>query len=135
MLTHLLDTDICIYAMKARDLSLGRRLSVLQGRCAISDVSLFELYAGAERYESPSKRISLIEEFASQFEILPFDTNSAKIAGPIRYQLESTGQRIGGYDMLIAATALSNKLILLSNNVREFRRVPGLSVESHVLKN
>jgi tRNA(fMet)-specific endonuclease VapC len=121
--------------MKARDHELGRRLEALEGRCAISDVSMFELYAGAERYNSPLGRIRLIEDFASRFEIVPFDTRAAKIAGPIKFKLESDGQRIGGYDMLIAGIALSRSLVLLSNNLREFRRVPGLSVESYVTKN
>jgi tRNA(fMet)-specific endonuclease VapC len=135
VLTHLLDTDICIYSMKARDHELGRRLEKLEGRCAISDVSMFELYAGAERYDSPIKRIKLIEDFASRFDIVSFDTRAAKTAGPIKFKLESNGQGIGGYDMLIAGIALSRNLVLLSNNLREFSRVPGLLVESYVSKN
>lgn len=132
MLTHLLDTDICIYAMKGREQKLASRLEELSGHCAISDISLFELYAGAHRYDFPAKRLSIIEDFSNRLKILPFDSKAARIAGPIQYKLESEGQRIGNYDILIAATALSRNLVLISKNIREFNRVPGLQVEQWV---
>jgi tRNA(fMet)-specific endonuclease VapC len=115
--------------MKARDLSLARKLEGLVGKCAISDLSILELYAGAHRYDHPNKRISLIEDFVSRLTVLPFDTVAARIAGPIRYNLLSAGQMIGAYDLLIAATALSKNLTLVTNNIREFERVEGLKVE------
>jgi tRNA(fMet)-specific endonuclease VapC len=128
-LTHLLDTDICIHAMKSRDLALSRRLDALRGSCAVSDVTLYELYSGAERYEMPSERIAIIDAFIALVIVLPFDTAAARIAAPIRFRLESKGQKIGGFDMLIAATALSHDLSLFTNNIREFKRVPGLRLE------
>lgn len=129
LLTHLLDTDICIYAMKGRDLGLARELDEHAGKCAVSDLSILELYAGAQRYDHPSKRINLIEEFVSRLTVLPFDTQAARIAGPIRYKLLSSGQMIGAYDLLIAATALSKNLAVVTNNLREFNRVEGLMVD------
>jgi tRNA(fMet)-specific endonuclease VapC len=130
LLTHLIDTDICIYVMKARDLGLARKLEGLAGKCAISDLSILELYAGAQRYEHPNKRLNLIEDFVSRLTVLPFDTQAARLAGPIRYKLLSEGQMIGAYDLLIAATALSKNLAVVTNNLREFRRVDGLVVET-----
>ena len=132
LFTHLLDTDICIYAMKGRDFDLARKLNECVGKCAVSGLSILELYAGAQRYDQPSKRIDLIEDFLSRLSILPFDTQAARIAGPIRFKLLSTGQMIGAYDLLIAATALSNNLKLVTNNLREFERVEGLQVERWV---
>jgi tRNA(fMet)-specific endonuclease VapC len=129
-LTHLLDTDICIHAMKSRDLTLSRRLDELRGNCAVSDVSIYELYSGAERYDFPDKRKSIIDTFIGRLTVLPFDTRAARIAAPFNFQLESKGQKIGGFDMLIAATALAHNLTLFTNNSREFKRVPGLSLES-----
>ena len=129
-LTHLLDTDICIYAMKSRDPILARRLDALRGHCAVSDVSIYELYSGAERYDAPAKRIAILDTFVGRLVVLPFDTRAARIAAPLNFQLESRGQKIGGFDMLIAATALAQNLTLFTNNIREFSRVQGLKVES-----
>ncbi len=130
MLTHLLDTNICIYAMKARDLALSRKLDTLQGQCAVSDITMFELYAAVDGYSAPEKRLEIIEDFASRLTILHFTTDAARIAGPLRYQLRLKGEMIGAYDLLIAATALSHGLILMTNDTREFRRVNGLRLES-----
>jgi tRNA(fMet)-specific endonuclease VapC len=116
--------------MKARDLGLARKLEGLAGKCAISDLSILELYAGAQRYDQPNKRINLIEDFVSRLIVLPFDTQAARLAGPILYKLLAAGQMIGAYDLLIAATALSKKLTLVTNNLREFNRVEGLNVEN-----
>ena len=129
MLTHLLDTDICIHAMKLRDLTLSRRLDELRGNCAVSDVSIYELYSGAECYDTPSKRRAIIDTFIGRLIVLPFDTKAARIAAPINFQLESKGQKIGGFDMLIVGIALAHNLILMTNNVREFNRVPELNLE------
>jgi tRNA(fMet)-specific endonuclease VapC len=128
-LTHLLDTDICIHAMKSRDLSLSHRLDALRGNCAVSDISIYELYSSAERYDMPAKRKAIIDTFIGRLVILPFDTKAARIAAPLNFQLESKGQKIGGFDMLIAAIAIANNLTLFTNNTREFNRVPGLKVE------
>ena len=132
VLTHLLDTDICIFIMKGRDLALGRRLDTFAQQSAVSDVSLFELYSGAERYDFPLKRIRVIDEFAARLTVLTFNTKVARIAGKIRFHLERAGQMIGGYDVLIAATALSENLTLVTNNLREFNRVEGLVLEKWV---
>ena len=129
LLTHLLDTDICIYTMKGRNRALAQRLDELSGKNAISDLTIFELYSGADRYQSPISRTNIIDEFANRMTVLPFDSNAARIAGPLRYKLRSSGQMIGAYDLLIAATALSRNLTLMTNNVREYNRVDGLKVE------
>jgi tRNA(fMet)-specific endonuclease VapC len=102
----------------------------LRGKCAVSDVSIYELYSGAERYDLPDRRKAIIDTFIGRMTVLPFDTKAARIAAPLNFQLESKGQKIGGFDMLIAATALANNLTLFTNNTREFKRVPGLTLES-----
>jgi tRNA(fMet)-specific endonuclease VapC len=130
VLTHLLDTDICVYAMKARDFRLLKKLESLIDNTAVSDVTLFELYYGAQKYADPDRRLAIVNDFASQVVILPFDTQAANYAGPLRSNLEKQGLKIGVYDLLIAGIALAHNLILMTNNVREFNRVPGLRVES-----
>jgi tRNA(fMet)-specific endonuclease VapC len=96
---------------------------------AMSDVTLYELYYGAERYDDPAARIAILENFAARLEVLPFDTRAALHAGNIRATLERQGQVIGAYDLMIAAIARSQGLVLVTGNVREFERVEGLRVE------
>lgn len=129
MLTHLLDTDICVYAMKARDIKLLQKLESLRDNVAVSDVTLFELYYGAQKYADPDSRLAIVNDFASQVVILPFDTRAANYAGPLRHNLQKQGLTIGVYDLQIAGIALANNLTLMTNNIREFTRVPGLQVE------
>ena len=129
MISFLLDTDICILALKKRNRSLLEDLKRHDGRLAINDVTLFELYYGAEGYEEPERRVAIVEDFSSRVEILPFDSKAARHAGNIRHTLESAGQMIGAYDVMIAAIARSQGLTLATRNVREFNRVDGLLVQ------
>ena len=130
MLAYLLDTDICIHALKQRNPALAGKFESHTGRMAISDVTLFELCYGAERYDDPQQRLAVIEGFAARLEVLPFDSRAAQHAGQIRATLERQGQMIGAYDVMIAGIARSQGLVLVTGNVREFGRVEGLRVES-----
>lgn len=129
MISHLLDTDICILALKKRSRALLDQLKRHDGRMAVSDVTLFELYYGAEGYDEPDRRVSIVEDFVSRVEVLPFDSRAARHAGNIRHVLERAGQGIGAYDAMIAAIARSQGLTLATRNLREFNRVEGLLVE------
>jgi tRNA(fMet)-specific endonuclease VapC len=129
MLAYLLDTDICIHALTKRNTLLIDAFTAHDGRMALSDVTLSELYYGAKRSEDPARRIAIIESFAARLDILPFDTRAALHAGNIRATLERQGQTIGAHDLMIAATARSQGLVLVTGNVREFERVEGLRVE------
>lgn len=132
MLAYLLDTDVCIHALKNRNRNLAAAFTAHDGRMAVSDVTLFELYYGAGRYTDPAGRIAIIESFAARLEILPFDSKAALHAGNIRATLERQGQTIGAYDLMIAAIARAQGLVLVTGNVREFKRVEGLRVERWV---
>ena len=134
MLAYLLDTDICIHAMKGRSASLLKWLKANDGHLAVSDVSLFELRYGAENYADPSARLAVIESFLARIQLLPFDSQAAHHAGEIRAKLEREGRTIGAYDLMIAGTARSRGLILATNNRREYDRVEGLRVESLVVR-
>jgi tRNA(fMet)-specific endonuclease VapC len=127
--THLIDTDVCIKVLKKKDRAIMNLFSEHHQDLAVSDISVFELYAGAEKYEDQLRRKAVIEDFLSRLPILPFDTEAARSAGEIRGQLELKGQKIGAYDVMLAGLALSQKLIVATNNVREFKRVKGLKVE------
>lgn len=132
MLTHLLDTDTCVYAMKLRDHSLTRKLGSLRGALAISDITLFELYYGAQKYAEPELRIAIVEDFASRVAVVAFESPAARIAGSVRHKLQKQGQLIGAYDVLVAAIALTHGLVLVTNNTREFSRVEGLKLENWI---
>jgi tRNA(fMet)-specific endonuclease VapC len=132
VISHILDTDICIFALKKRNHVLLEKMTAHDGRMAISDVTLFELYYGAEKYDDPQSRIGLIEEFTARLEVLPFDSRAARHTGQIRAKLERKGLMIGSYDLMIAGIARSQGLVLVNNNVREFSRVESLLLEKWV---
>ena len=88
-----------------------------------------ELMTGAERSSDPQEAREAIEEFLLPFQIVPFDMRCANEYARIRAKLEREGQAIGHNDMFIAATALAHDAVLVTNNVREFKRIPTLSLE------
>jgi tRNA(fMet)-specific endonuclease VapC len=129
VLKYLLDTNIIIYTMKDRPQQVKRRFLQHDGRMAISTVTLGELVFGAEHSQQVERNLADIEAMAARLEVLPFDRKAAYHFGEIRAALYSTGRPIGPYDMMIAGQARSSGLILVTNNVKEFSRVPGLLIE------
>lgn len=98
--------------------------------CAISVVTLYELFAGLSRAQDPQAEKAKIQHFSEVVAALPLDTAAAEAAANVRVNLERRGQVIGPYDLLIAGHALAANLVLVTNNLREFRRVPDLKIES-----
>ena len=96
---------------------------------AICSIVVGELRFGAEKSANPSKHHSEVDAFATQLISLPFDDLAARIYGRIRHTLGSAGQSIGPNDTQIAAIALVHNLILVTHNISEFSRVPGLGLE------
>lgn len=130
-MTYMLDTNICIYAIKNRPERVLERIksSLPEGLC-ISAITLSELEYGAAKSASPERNRAAILRLLFVLEVLPFDDRAAIEYGAIRAGLESRGTPIGPLDTLIAAHARSAGLVLVTNNVREFIRVPGLRVEN-----
>lgn len=129
MIRYLLDANVVIPILKTRASPLAERVySHPAETIAVSAIVMFELYFGAFKSLQVSRNLALLD--AARFETLPLDTQDARRAGEIRAILRSTGTPIGAYDLLIAGQALARNLTLVSNNVREFRRVPGLKVEN-----
>jgi len=126
----MLDTDTCIHAIKQRADRLRRRFNERADALAISSITLAELRFGAEKSARAADNHLVVASFAARLEILPFGDRAAAHYGAIRAELERAGRIIGPYDMLIAAHARSEGLILVSGNRREFDRVPGLQVET-----
>jgi tRNA(fMet)-specific endonuclease VapC len=130
MLRYLLDTDTVIYIIKNRTPQMQKKFSHHAGHLAISAITLAELMFGAEKSSQVSKNLAAIEDFCSRLDVLPYANKAAQHYGLIRSELQKVGEVIGGNDMHIAAHARSEGLILVSNNQREFKRVPGLLLEN-----
>ncbi len=132
MVTHLLDTNIVIYVIKRRP---PRALDVFnehQGRMAISAVTLAELMFGVAKSSDPSRNLAVVEDFCSRLAVLPYGDKAAQHHGSIRAALEQIGRPIGVNDLHIAAHARGEGLVLVTNNLKEFKRVPGLLTENWV---
>lgn len=127
-LRYLLDTNICIFAMKGRG-GLGDRFEREGDGLAISSVTLAELAYGVEKSAAPARNAAALAAFAARLAALDFDAAAAEAYGRLRARLERGGRVIGPYDMMIAAHALSRGLAVVTNNRREFDRVEGLAVE------
>ena len=132
MLKYMLDTNIVIYAIKKRPQQVRQAFKEHQGRMCISTVTLGELIFGAERSQQVERNLADIEGMVARMEVLPLDRAAAYHFGQIRAELYRIGQPIGPYDMMIAGHARSSGLILVTNNTKEFKRVPGLRLENWV---
>jgi tRNA(fMet)-specific endonuclease VapC len=131
--SFLLDTNICIYLIKKRPANVLRRIQEYSfAEISISCITLSELEYGIHKSSQPFRNRIALAEFLASFDILAFDDNAALVYGKIRWDLERYGQPIGGMDLLIAAHALSIQCTLVTNNEREFKRIPGLLVENWV---
>lgn len=128
----LLDTNACISLLNDRDSPVLPYLAEAAGRdesYATSTVVAFELRFGAaksELRERNAKRLDVF--FRDRIQVLPFDLDDSRHAGSLRALLESQGRPIGPFDTLIAGQALRRDATLLTANIREFSRVPGLRV-------
>jgi len=129
----LLDTNVCIEIMNGRPAMVRERFDrALEQkiRLSVSSISSFELWYGVElsgRREFNRERLAHF--FSGDVEELPFEAEDAARAGEVRALLEKKGTPIGPYDILIAGQALARGLVLVTHNVAEFARVPGLRVE------
>jgi len=127
----LIDTNICIYFIKKKPPEVVAKIKSYQPyQIKVSAITVAELEYGVSKSKSVEKNRNVLLKFLSSFEILPFDDQDAEIYGRIRAYLERDGKVIGPLDMQIAAQAVCKDLILVTNNVKEFERVPNLSVEN-----
>ena len=132
MLKYLLDTNIVIYVIKRRPLEVLELFNANASRMAISVVTLAELLHGAEKSAQPTPNLAVVEDFCSRLQVLSYTPKAAQHYGSIRTSLERIGQPIGVNDLHIAAHARSEGLVLVTNNIREFEKVPALQVENWV---
>ena len=128
---YLLDTDICIYIAKRKPAGVLARLERLRpGDVGMSVVTHLELIYGAHKSQQVEANVARIRQLSHLIPVQALDAAAATDYGRLRAGLEKSGSLIGAYDLLIAAHALALGLILVTNNLREFRRVPGLRLEN-----
>lgn len=130
---YLLDTNICIYIKNHRPAEVLARFSKLPpGKVAMSAITFGELCFGAEKSSKPKETRQILDHLVALIPVLPLDEAVSAHYGKIRLHLQASGKLIGNNDLWIASHALARKLILVTNNVAEFERVPGLRVENWV---
>ena len=127
----MLDTNICIYIIKQKPPEVLVRFNSYEvGDIAVSSITVAELQFGVRKSQQPERNQHALAQFLLPLTVVDFDQTAAATYGEVRASLERQGQPIGPLDMLIAAHALSQKLILVTNNVAEFDKVQGLVVEN-----
>lgn len=129
MLKYMLDTNICIFTIKSKPQQVRDAFNRHHGQLCMSSVSLMELIYGAEKSASSERNLAVVEGLAARLEVLSYDEIAATHTGQLRAELARNGTPIGPYDQLIAGHARSRGLIIITNNRREFDRVPSLRVE------
>ena len=130
---YMLDTNICIYAIKNKpEKVLNTLKEKLNDGICISAITLAELAHGVEKSAARDKNRAALLRFLSILTVLPFDDLAAAEYGEVCANLQRKGTPIGTMDMLIAAHAKTEGLILVTNNTREFERVEGLTLENWV---
>ena len=130
MLRYMLDTNICIYVIKNRPAQLRQRFNQLADQLCVSVITLAELIYGAEKSARVQQNLEVVEQFRGRLEVLPFMERAANHYGQLWAELDRAGQRIGIHDMMIGSLARSEGLTVVTNNVREFQRMPGLRFEN-----
>ena len=128
----MLDTNIVIYTMKQRPATVKAKFNAVATQLCISSISVAELVFGAENSQNPVQNMKVIEDFLSRLQILDYGIESAMQYGSIKAHLRKMGTLIGENDLHIAAHARSKGLILVTNNTKEFERVPALQLENWV---
>ena len=127
---YLLDSNICIFLIRNKTLLLRERIKMYSPSLLhLSVITVAELEYGAAKSKNPVKEHQAVLDFVSPFKIIDFKPNDAENFGLIRAYLEKKGTPVGPYDMEIAAQAMTNNLIVVTNNVGEFERVPWIKVE------
>ena len=129
MKKYLLDTDICIFFLKGRYGLVEKIDAVGKENCFISEITIAELLFGAENSQNHVKHIKEVEFFEKEFKILPINS-SLRTYAKEKVRLRKNGTPVAEFDLLIAASALSNGLIAVTRNVSHFSKIQNLRIEN-----
>jgi tRNA(fMet)-specific endonuclease VapC len=132
MLTYMLDTNICIYVMKNYPPDLREKFNALAEQLCISSITLGELHYDAEKSARRDDNLTAIEHFVARLDVLPFADKAAAHYGQVWAELERAGTPSGPHDMQTGGHARSEGLIIVTNNMREFVRMPGVRAENWI---
>lgn len=132
MFTFMLDTNIAIYVIKERPLSVLKKFNQYSARICVSSITVAELYFGAENSQYVAKNLIQVDDFLSRLTVLDYGVHAASHYGNIYATLSKQGNIMSENDMHIAGHARSLGLILVTNNTKEFQRVDGLRLENWV---
>ncbi len=128
---YMLDTNICIYIAKHQPPEVKVHFERLKpGQLVMSAITYGELSYGASKSRQKAKAVAQLEELVQDIPAVDLDSRAGQAYGEIRAALEQQGRLIGNNDIWIGAHALAMNLTLVTNNEREFNRIPGLSVEN-----
>jgi len=127
---RLIDTSICVAILRGQSSRLPSRFrAAIPFGVGVSTITVAELYYGLARCADPNRESGKLEALLQAVEIIPFGADAARAFGIMRKELEQRGNVIGSFDLLIAAHAIAEDAILVTNNTREFSRVPMLTLE------
>jgi len=127
---YLLDTDTCIYWLKGREAVKQNVLAVGYSEIAISVITVAELYFGAYNSTKINEKLAAAEKFIQSLPVLNLSQTSLKYFGQLKADLKQKGTPVANFDLLIASIALTENLILVSNNIRHYNRISQLNLEN-----
>ena len=126
---YLLDTNICVFCMRGM-YELNRKIALAGiGNCYLSEITVAELYYGAENSSNPERTMRQTEEFISLFRILPFSESLHTYGREMAY-LKSIGRKIENFDMAIGSIALQHQMVLVTDNIDHLGRIRGIVIEN-----
>ena len=127
---YLLDTNICIYAIKGKYPGIAEKLlSINPENIKISAITLFELEYGISKSRWGRRSRLALQTFLAAFDIIDFTPEDARLCGELRASLEKSGMPIGAYDIMIAAQGITRNLKVVTHNTSEFERISGIKLE------
>ena len=133
MRSYLLDTNTCIYFLnRSSEKIISKMKSLSPSNIKLSSITVAELFFGAEKSKAQKKNRTIVQGFIGNFERIPFDEKCCQNYAKIRATLEKSGSPIGPMDLLIASITITHNLILVTNNVAEFKRIKGLKLENWI---
>lgn len=130
---RLLDTNTCIYFLNRASEKVVQQFKELSpSQIKLPSITVAELYYGAEKSNFKAKNREKVKRFVSTFEIVSFDEKACTAYAKIRHSLERSGTPVGPMDLLIASIGLAHNLTVVTNNIKEFKRVKGLKLQNWV---
>lgn len=129
MKKYLLDTNICVFCMRGM-FEMNRKIAIAGiSNCYLSEITVAELYYGAENSDNPKKTMQQTEDFISLFRVIPFSQSLHTFGREMAY-LKSIGRKIENFDMAIGSIALQHQMVMVTDNIDHLGRIRGIEIEN-----